>query len=635
MAQRIFLLVICLSICFSASSNNDWCGSKFSKEELEKIRKDIQESRKMVRKRGAIYYVPIKFHVIGDDNGIGYFNYSNILTALCELNERFEPVGIHFYMWQDVNYINNTAYSIGDDGPTMMKNNNVSKVFNMYFVPEQPDICGYYSFGSDAVVIVNGCGLPGKTTIVHELGHYFSLPHTFSGWEGYDPNGTDEPWNVEYVNGSNCTSAGDGFCDTPADFISDGWSCPYSFDRLDPKGDPYHPDSSFYMSYANDACQDRFSEEQIDAMLYNLTVYRTVLLNHADPDFFDMYQTFNTYPKDQQLNLPANYIVLKWNPVQGADGFNVLVTRFNGSKYNIDEITDKPYYVATNLQAGFKYRWKVKPFFYNNTCGDYSELTYFSTTDDVELSPDIRITNVSDCAGGDDGSINIDSITGGTAPYFYSWSNGKTTTNNNGLTAGIYTLTITDSDTLVSLVSIVEYEITEPGIGVKFDTTRTTSATASDGTVTAEALGTTDPISYKWSTGATSSSIESLSAGIYYITITDGNSCTVYDSVEVTATAPKPEGICTINNYIKSLTVYPNPLKETTPLNIVMNSNETTIGIIQIYGFNGQLVFEVSKELYNGENNFSINLKDIHSGLYFLKLQTESATYLQKFSFIK
>ncbi|MBL4654232.1 MAG: T9SS type A sorting domain-containing protein, partial [Bacteroidia bacterium] len=502
------------------------------------------------------------------------------------------------------------------------------------FIPEQPGLCGYFSWGGDAVVIANGCGLPGGTTITHELGHYFYLPHTFSGWEGYDPNGTDEPWEVEFVDGSNCTEAGDNFCDTPADFVSDRWSCPYGFDRLDPNGDPFHPDSSLYMSYASDACTDRFSTEQIAAMLYTIVTYRTDLLNHPDPDFFDMYQTINSYPKNLQLNLPANYIVLKWKPVQGADGYSVMVTRFNGSKWNIDEITDSPYYVATNLQAGFKYRWKIKPFFYNNTCGDYSDLTYFFTTDEIELSPDVRITNVSDCAGGDDGSINIDSIAGGTAPYFYSWSNGKSTANNNGLTAGIYTLTITDSDTLVPLVSIVEYEITEPGIGMQIDTTQASSASAADGTATAEGLGTTDPVSYNWSTGATTSSIESLSAGMYHITITDGNNCSVSDSVEVTANT-NTGGIFSINNYIKGLTVYPNPLKETTQLNIAMGSNETTIGIIQIYGFNGQLVYEVSKELHNGENRFSINLYDIHSGLYFLKLQTESTTYLQKFSFVK
>ena len=140
--------------------------------------------------------------------------------------------------------------------------------------------------------------LLGGLIFFHELGHYFGLPHTFSGWEGYDPEGTDYPWNVEYVDGSNCESAGDGFCDTPADFIGDRWSCPYDFNRVDPHGDPYYPDSSLFMSYANDNCVDRFSNEQISSMIYNLLVYRNELLDHPTPDIKNLYKTEHIYPED-------------------------------------------------------------------------------------------------------------------------------------------------------------------------------------------------------------------------------------------------------------------------------------------------------------------------------------------------
>ncbi|MBL0051102.1 MAG: SprB repeat-containing protein [Bacteroidetes bacterium] len=51
------------------------------------------------------------------------------------------------------------------------------------------------------------------------------------------------------------------------------------------------------------------------------------------------------------------------------------------------------------------------------------------------------------------------SSSGGTAPYTYLWSNGKTTASNNGLSAGTYTATVTDSKGCTAKCS---YTVTEP-----------------------------------------------------------------------------------------------------------------------------------------------------------------------------
>ena len=44
------------------------------------------------------------------------------------------------------------------------------------------------------------------------------------------------------------------------------------------------------------------------------------------------------------------------------------------------------------------------------------------------------------------GSISLDSINGGSMPYFYEWSTGSMESELNGLTQGVYTVTISDSN---------------------------------------------------------------------------------------------------------------------------------------------------------------------------------------------
>jgi hypothetical protein len=74
-----------------------------------------------------------------------------------------------------------------------------------------------------------------------------------------------------------------------------------------------------------------------------------------------------------------------------------------------------------------------------------------SSTNNITLSqPSAAISaniqsmqNVS-CNGGGNGALNL-TVAGGTAPYTYLWSNGATTQNINGLSSGIYNVTITDS----------------------------------------------------------------------------------------------------------------------------------------------------------------------------------------------
>ncbi|MFN6945866.1 MAG: BspA family leucine-rich repeat surface protein [Cytophagaceae bacterium] len=125
------------------------------------------------------------------------------------------------------------------------------------------------------------------------------------------------------------------------------------------------------------------------------------------------------------------------------------------------------------------------------------------------------------------------SASGGTAPYTYLWSNSQTTTTISDLTAGEYTVTVTDAeDASVELAATITQpeELVASIVVVSFVTT----VGGNDGALTASATGGVEPYTYLWSNEATTASITDLEAGQYSVTITDDNGATSEAIVSIT-----------------------------------------------------------------------------------------------------
>ena len=109
-----------------------------------------------------------------------------------------------------------------------------------------------------------------RKSFPHELGHYFSLPHTHRGNERVNRNITcPVGWSCWLHPGDlACTRMGDGFCDTPADPRMSGKvsSCVYTGTDTDQNDDLYVPDVRNVMAYGNKSCRNWFSAEQRIAM---------------------------------------------------------------------------------------------------------------------------------------------------------------------------------------------------------------------------------------------------------------------------------------------------------------------------------------------------------------------------------
>ena len=132
-------------------------------------------------------------------------------------------------------------------------------------------------------------------------------------------------------------------------------------------------------------------------------------------------------------------------------------------------------------------------------------------------------TNVS-CFGGNNGSINI-SVSGGTAPFSFNWNDGNTSQNRTNLTAGSYTVTVTDNTAQTATRTVV---ITQPASALNSTATATNVLCfgGNSGSIMQTPSGGTSPYAFNWGGGVTTQNRSNLGAGTYVCTVSDANSCT-------------------------------------------------------------------------------------------------------------
>ena len=156
----------------------------------------------------------------------------------------------------------------------------------------------------------------------------------------------------------------------------------------------------------------------------------------------------------------------------------------------------------------------------------------FSFTINNTGAPTIDVTNVVNvlCIGSADGSIDI-TVSGGVTPFTYTWSNSETTEDISGLFAGVYDVTVTDSNSCQSSTSIT---VTEPAIILVNETiTNISCSTGLLGSIELTVSGGVSPYQFAWSNGATTSFISDLSVGAFSYTVTDANLCTSTNFVNI------------------------------------------------------------------------------------------------------
>ena len=243
----------------------------------------------------------------------------------------------------------------------------------------------------------------------------------------------------------------------------------------------------------------------------------------------------------------------------GTSGYAYLWSPAGGNSVN-----------ANNLLAG-TYTVTVTD---NNGCNITS--TTVITEPTVLTATGSTITDVS-CFNGNNGSATV-AAGGGTATYTYLWSPaGGTAVTANSLSAGSYTVTVTDNNGCSITSTAV---ITEPTI-LAANSSPLTSVSCfggNNGSAAVAANGGTPGYAYVWSpAGGNSDTAFGLLAGNYTVAVTDANGCTVTSTVTITQPAvlglmlSNPVTIC----LSQSTTISASPTGGTTPYTYLWNNGDT------------------------------------------------------------
>ncbi len=352
-------------------------------------------------------FVPIQFHLVANDGGTGRVEVTDVLDQLCRLNQDFLDHDIQFFLKDELNFIDADdlfEYAGYPDelGDAIMQSEEDPNAINVFIIKELGPsffIPSTYVTLEDWI-LVNQNYIDGEGVMLsHQMGHFFSLLHTFQGWPGpYNeseygqqapattPNGNP----VELVDQSNCETAGDFLCDTPADywFIQPFADCRYVGNVTDANGDPVDPDEELIMSFYFDCNRDDYYFSPMQSQVMNAD------LDTPDRAYLQVSPSGITDPivGTPELLTPLNgetlggtMVEFSWTPVENAEAYLLEISRSpNFGLFYVGLVIYGTSLLANNLTPDATYFWRVRPYNSYDVCQPPSAYSSFETG--VELA---------------------------------------------------------------------------------------------------------------------------------------------------------------------------------------------------------------------------------------------------------
>jgi hypothetical protein len=267
METKIFLTAILafLFTCYTFSQSLQECATQDNTEWFTSLKRRTAANEQTERQLSII---PYQIHFFRASDGSSNLTLSEIYQEIDSVNDFYSSSNMVFVECLAPQIVDDSYYHTFDHDlhhADVLTQFYTQGIVNMYFYGSvsynSTPVCGYsqYPPSEDYVMMSGNCATNGST-LAHELGHLFGLPHTHGG----TPD--------ELADGSNCATEGDYICDTPADptlgsSVVDT-NCVYTGTATDANGMFYAPDPSNIMSYSRKKCRNYFSPMQYDVINY-------------------------------------------------------------------------------------------------------------------------------------------------------------------------------------------------------------------------------------------------------------------------------------------------------------------------------------------------------------------------------
>jgi large repetitive protein len=219
------------------------------------------------------------------------------------------------------------------------------------------------------------------------------------------------------------------------------------------------------------------------------------------------------------------------------------------------------------------------------------------------------------CADDLSGRITVEPVAG-IVPYLYRWSTGSVASTLEGLSAGSYSLTLTDGRFCQTSSQVTLSQPTPLEISTRVDSSRRSVPT---GSIVAKGAGGTPPYRFALGNGplVSGETFDKLAAGTYTVRVVDNNGCIDTSSVIVPMLVGQSEGLAAREQVFHC---YPNPVRD--KLMVVFEKPLTLQASLSLVNAMGQLVAMFAVPAF--ATSVPIELGHLPRGYYLLQLKQEA-----------